>query len=1175
MMMNGSGGMSLRLWSFQRLFKLVLPLSFLLSHRPTCAASWFQFWTVPAVSFSNRRRAFLFGNNNNLVENNFVENNKHTRILQDGLIGSKSTNKNAMVVVDLCSPWLCLRGGGADDREDVSSRRHHGSARRRSKKSSRHHKQHHHHRPKSSKRRRRKSRQDEMAEDGSDSSDISSRPSKKSKRKKRKRRSATTKDTVATRRPAFVARDREPAAADPPSLRPKGVKGVRPRNSSFVRETTGTVQAALGKKRKKKKKRKQHSSSKQKGARKAAFVNQDDYDDDDDVTRDSAASIHESPSVVSGTDEDEDDIDDGTSKSASRKKRKKRRKKKARGSKKAGLSSIAPKTRMDTVPEKSPVLEASSEPPKSHKLGFKQEVTSTEKCPTELPPKKSHKLGSKKRKKTKKKKRKKQKISPDVVLATTTTTATVPSLVDESTSGDDTVNTQVAALPEEKEVPPQPKVDSSGVEDGSEEEDDDEGSVVLETPTSKVDANITSARDMEEQEESTKPTGKLETEEPPAKSTSPPQTTTTDTADDNSEIQSDTNDKEGIAAINSQADPSSPARQKGLPTKEEESDQAIVDADDESVDDDDDDEEEDTEEDSTVDAGNEKLKSVEDSGAEDEDEIGDSEEDGNNEIDAASDVKQEEASTTKAIIDEEDEDLDIPIKVDGVDVTIHINREKVSVHLDSTDDAVSTPAEEDQSKGDTTENVPDRTIPNVEVGSTNETSPETKVGNDDLTNTTKVVGEQSAVTKPNDNSVAGETPRNKTVSQKDTFAGHSAEKSDGGAVEESKPGLSEASQDADESSQTAAVAGTKDLSSILDCPASDSDMNVSIVTWNLAESSPSEDEATFIRRFRGSDLVLVSGQECENIKPRRSEGHRSREFRRLMIKMLGKKYVPLGLHLLGGIQFGLFCKRSILKKIEFVSIADVTCGIGNVFHNKGAIGAFVQVKASKAGNGAKDAVKRAKSLKMLFVTAHMAAHVKNAEARNADFWRIVQELEAQAPPRFLTPNDEAENEYSSGKLGGSGSYLLDSMDRVFFCGDLNYRINLPREEAEHTVEQMKSNPKEADKLRERLLRHDQLLATMAECNAFAGLCEGKITFLPTFKFDKGTDEYDTSHKQRIPAWTDRVVFKPTGTRIVEYDSAPEAMHSDHRPVFASFRVSTVGSVLSKPPKRKRRPRRDP
>jgi hypothetical protein len=353
-------------------------------------------------------------------------------------------------------------------------------------------------------------------------------------------------------------------------------------------------------------------------------------------------------------------------------------------------------------------------------------------------------------------------------------------------------------------------------------------------------------------------------------------------------------------------------------------------------------------------------------------------------------------------------------------------------------------------------------------------------------------------------------------------------------------------------------------------------LTVSIVTWNLAEESPSEEDATFIKRFRrqgkdrntGSDLVLISGQECENIKPRRSEGSRSREFRRLMIMMLGKDYVPLALHLLGGIQFGLFCKRSILGDIEQASVADVTCGIGNVFHNKGAIGCFLKIKAK--GAASTNPLKQMdKSVRMLFVTAHMAAHVKNTEARDSDFWRIVRELELQAPPQFLSKVNPVQE--TNGKL------LLDSTDRIFFCGDLNYRIDLPREDVEYTISRIRSCMEsklpdqvlEAKKLRERLFMYDQLRATVALERAFPGFAEGRITFAPTFKFDKGTDEYDTSYKQRIPAWTDRVLYKPIGTQVLEYDSILAAQHSDHRPVFATFLVDMTGRILPGKKRRKR------
>lgn len=367
---------------------------------------------------------------------------------------------------------------------------------------------------------------------------------------------------------------------------------------------------------------------------------------------------------------------------------------------------------------------------------------------------------------------------------------------------------------------------------------------------------------------------------------------------------------------------------------------------------------------------------------------------------------------------------------------------------------------------------------------------------------------------------------------------------------------------------------------------SKNDILVSAVTWNLAEESPAENEASFIKRFRegrgslgqASDFVLFAGQECENIKPRRTEGRRSREIRRLMVSMLGKDYVPLALHLLGGIQLGLFCKRDILAEIEQAYVADVPCGVGNVFHNKGAIGCFVQMKSRSFGLPASSPA-RASKVRLLFVAAHMvsedyfqhfllklstkAAHVKNAAARDADFWRILAELESQAPPRFL-PQDGLETD--------PGTRLLDCVDRAFFCGDLNYRIELPREEVEHKLSKIKesTNREQKTQLTNSLLRHDQLRDSISLGRAFAGFQEGHIDFLPTFKFDKGSVDYDTSHKQRIPAWTDRILFKGDGIETLEYTSVESAVHSDHRPVFGTYKVDLLGKFLPRAKKRRKK-----
>jgi hypothetical protein len=52
--------------------------------------------------------------------------------------------------------------------------------------------------------------------------------------------------------------------------------------------------------------------------------------------------------------------------------------------------------------------------------------------------------------------------------------------------------------------------------------------------------------------------------------------------------------------------------------------------------------------------------------------------------------------------------------------------------------------------------------------------------------------------------------------------------------------------------------------------------------------------------------------------------------------------------------------------------------------------------------------------------------------------------------------------------------------------------------------------------------------------------------------DNNSDTYDTSEKARIPAWTDRVLFRGPAS-LKAYDRA-ELRSSDHRPVYAVLDV---------------------
>ncbi|KAH0625490.1 hypothetical protein JD844_015031 [Phrynosoma platyrhinos] len=82
-----------------------------------------------------------------------------------------------------------------------------------------------------------------------------------------------------------------------------------------------------------------------------------------------------------------------------------------------------------------------------------------------------------------------------------------------------------------------------------------------------------------------------------------------------------------------------------------------------------------------------------------------------------------------------------------------------------------------------------------------------------------------------------------------------------------------------------------------------------------------------------------------------------------------------------------------------------------------------------------------------------------------------------------------------------------------------------------------------------------------------GFQEGSLNFPPTFKFDVGTNMYDTSAKKRKPAWTDRILWRIKGsggpgrsscgvlgvTQLC-YCSHMEYTVSDHKPVVSIFAV---------------------
>ena len=73
---------------------------------------------------------------------------------------------------------------------------------------------------------------------------------------------------------------------------------------------------------------------------------------------------------------------------------------------------------------------------------------------------------------------------------------------------------------------------------------------------------------------------------------------------------------------------------------------------------------------------------------------------------------------------------------------------------------------------------------------------------------------------------------------------------------------------------------------------------------------------------------------------------------------------------------------------------------------------------------------------------------------------------------------------------------------------------------------------------------------LLSCKVFRAFFEGKIAFPPTYKYDLFSDDYDTSEKMRIPAWTDRVLWrrrKPRykSTTLVRKQVAAQSNQAPH------------------------------
>ncbi|KAF3359152.1 hypothetical protein VdG1_02175 [Verticillium dahliae VDG1] len=336
------------------------------------------------------------------------------------------------------------------------------------------------------------------------------------------------------------------------------------------------------------------------------------------------------------------------------------------------------------------------------------------------------------------------------------------------------------------------------------------------------------------------------------------------------------------------------------------------------------------------------------------------------------------------------------------------------------------------------------------------------------------------------------------------------------------------------------------------------DIKALVMTWNAGASTPhslryADQDATFIRNLLQSsdspDILIFGFQELVDLedktatakrffKSKKKEGsdqermsHQYRDWRDFLMKSLDDHmprhdlYHLLHTATLVGLFTCIFVKSSLRDRIRNLSASEVKRGMGGLHGNKGAIVVRFLVDDTS----------------MCFINCHLAAGQSQANSRHNDIAAI---LETPLLPAERDPNKRIDS-YTG---GGDGTLILDH-ELCVLNGDLNYRIDTMSRDT--VVMAVKQNNLA------KLLERDQLLVARRRNPGFRlrAFEELPIKFAPTYKYDVGTDDYDTSEKRRSPAWCDRLLYRGRG-RIKQLDYVRhEVRVSDHRPVTGRFRFT--------------------
>ncbi|XP_067862428.1 phosphatidylinositol 4,5-bisphosphate 5-phosphatase A [Heptranchias perlo] len=320
--------------------------------------------------------------------------------------------------------------------------------------------------------------------------------------------------------------------------------------------------------------------------------------------------------------------------------------------------------------------------------------------------------------------------------------------------------------------------------------------------------------------------------------------------------------------------------------------------------------------------------------------------------------------------------------------------------------------------------------------------------------------------------------------------------------------------------------------------AGDDGFSMQIVTWNVGTAVPPDDVTSLLglNSVDGRiDMYVIGLQEVNSmINKRLKDAIFTDQWSELFMDTLSPfGYVLVSSERMQGQLLLVFAKYYLLPNLQDIQTDCTRTGLGGYWGNKGGVSA----RLSLCGH------------MICFLNCHLPAHMENSEQRMDNFESILQLQQFNGPV---------------------ANGVLDH-DVVFWFGDLNFRIE------QYDIRFVKSAI-EKNKLG-LLWEKDQLNIAKVIEPALNGFQEGPLNFRPTYKYDVGTNTFDTSSKKRKPAWTDRILWRvkisdcydlsknstvlartksPDGKnshiQVFQrvYRSHMEYLISDHKPVTAIF-----------------------